>query len=79
MPLLSLFFIISFNPGDLDAWEQSKPRCPSPRHPSAGCLTEILSCGVPFEKFSWCNKSGNFRINGFEICTVSQGACVCIF
>ena len=26
MPLLSLLFIISFNPGDLDAWEQSKPR-----------------------------------------------------
>lgn len=32
MPLLSLLFIISFNPGDLDAWEQSKPRrdVPSP-------------------------------------------------
>ena len=26
MPLLSLFFIISFNPGDLNDWEQSKPR-----------------------------------------------------
>lgn len=26
MFLLYLFFIISFNLGDLDAWEQSKPR-----------------------------------------------------
>ena len=26
MPVLSLLFIISFDPGDLAAWEQSKPR-----------------------------------------------------
>lgn len=30
------------------------------------CLTEILPCGVPFEKFSWCFKSGDFRMNGIQ-------------
>ena len=35
----------------------------SPDNPWAGCLTEILSCVVPFEKFSWCFRSENFRIN----------------
>ena len=33
MFLLYLFFIISFNPGDLDAWEQSKPEGTSPVPP----------------------------------------------
>ena len=28
-------------------------------------------------KFSWCNKSEHFRMNGFEICTVAYSACVC--
>ena len=32
-------------------------------HPWAGCLTEILSYVVPFEKFSWCIKPEDFRIN----------------
>ena len=40
-----------------------KGRRPSPRHPWAGCLTEIWSYVVPFEKFSWCIKSEDFRIN----------------
>ena len=35
----------------------------SPDNPWAGCLTEILSYVVPFEKFSWCFKSEDFRIN----------------
>ncbi len=41
----------------------AKGRRPSPRHPWAGCLTEIWSYGMPFEKFSWCIKSREFRIN----------------
>ncbi len=32
-------------------------------HPWAGCLTEILSYGVAFEKFSWCFRSEDFCIN----------------
>ena len=32
-------------------------------HPSAECLTEILPYVVPFEKFSWCIKPEDFRIN----------------
>ena len=47
----------------MGAEQTAKGRRPSPRHPSAGCLTEILSCGMPFEKFSWCFRSENFRIN----------------
>ena len=47
----------------LGAEKTAKGRRPSPRHPLAGCLTEILSCGMPFEKFSWCFRSENFRIN----------------
>mgnify|MGYP007129087577 CR=1 FL=1 len=35
----------------------------SPRHPSAKCMTKILSYGVPFEKFSWCFRSEDFCIN----------------
>ena len=47
-------------------WEYMKTvkgRRPSPRHPWAGCLTEILSYVVPFEKFSWCFRSEDFCIN----------------
>ena len=41
-----------------------KPRrtSPVPSPPLAGCLTEIWSYVVPFEKFSWCIKSEDFRI-----------------
>ena len=35
----------------------------SPDNPWAKCLTEILSCVVPFEKFSWCFRSEDFCIN----------------
>ena len=38
----------------------------SPRHPLAKCLTKILSYGVPFEKFSWCFRSEDFRMNGAQ-------------
>ena len=47
----------------LGAEKTAKGRRPSPDNPWAGCWTEILSCGVPFEKFSWCFRSENFRIN----------------
>ena len=40
----------------------------SPDNPWAGCLTEILSCVVPFEKFSWCFRSEGFRMNGAQTC-----------
>ena len=43
----------------------------SPDNPWAGCWTEILSCGVPFEKFSWCFRSGDFRMNGILGCAVA--------
>lgn len=36
-------------------------------HPWAWCLTEILFCGVGFERFSWCFKSGDFRMNGIAV------------
>ena len=44
-------------------YENRQGTCQSPRHPWAGCLTEILSYVVPFEKFSWCIRSEDFRIN----------------
>ena len=46
-------------------WERENRQgtCQSPDNPWAGCMTEILSCVVPFEKFSWCIKSEDFRIN----------------
>ena len=40
----------------------------SPRHPWAGCLTEIFSYVVPFKKFSWCFRSEDFRMNGIQAC-----------
>ena len=40
----------------------------SPDNPLAKCLTEILSCVVPFEKFSWCFRSEDFRMNGAQTC-----------
>ena len=43
-----------------------KGRRPSPRHPWAKYLTETLSYGVPFEKFSWCIRLEDFRINGIQ-------------
>ena len=45
----------------LECKKTAKGRRPSPRHPWAGCLTEILSYVVPFEKFSWCIQSEDFR------------------
>ena len=57
----------------LGIYENRQGTCQSPDNPWAGCLTEILSYGVPFEKFSWCIRLEDFRI----ICTVSQGSCVC--
>ena len=50
---------------------------PVPSPPLGWVFDGIWSCGVLFEKFSWCNKSGDFRINGIPICTVALGACVC--
>ena len=77
----SLFFLFSLilGIGLLESRENiAKGASPAPSaHPSAKCWTRILFCRVPFEKFSWCNKSGDFRITGFEICTVSHSACVC--
>ena len=36
-------------------------------HPWAGCLTEILSYVVPFEKFSWCIRSEDLCINDIAV------------
>ena len=63
--MLHLLFY-PLNSLDLVAWEQRKPRRDVARplaHPSAECLTEILPYVVPFEKFSWCIKPEDFRIN----------------
>lgn len=52
--------------------EVAKGTSPVPSaHPSAMCLTEILFYVEPFEKFSWCSRSVNFRINGTPRCTAS--------
>ena len=40
-------------------------------HPSAKCWTEILSCGAGLEKLSRCSRSGSYRIDGVQICTVA--------
>ena len=40
----------------------------SPDNPWAGCLTGIFSYVVPFEKFSWCFRSEDFRMNDIAIC-----------
>ena len=58
----------------------------SPDNPWAGCWTEILSCGMPFEKFSWCFRSAIFRINdiavyknsGILLCLMEKMSC-CFF
>ena len=39
----------------------------SPDNPWAGCLTEILSYVVPFEKFSWCIRSEDLCINNIAV------------
>lgn len=52
----------------LGAEKTAKGRRPSPRHPWAGCLTGIFSYVVPFEKFSWCFRSEDFRMNDIAIC-----------
>ena len=47
----------------LGIYENRQGTCQSPDNPWAGCLTEILSYGVAFEKFSWCFRSEDFCIN----------------
>ena len=47
----------------LGIYENRQGTCQSPDNPWAGCLTEILFYVEPFEKFSWCFKSEDFRIN----------------
>ena len=67
-------------------YENLEGTCQSPRHPWAGCLTEILSYVVPFEKFSWCFRSAIFRINdiavyknsGILLCLMEKMSC-CFF
>ena len=48
-------------------YENREGTCQSPRHPWAGCLTEILSYVVPFEKFSWCIRSEDLCINDIAV------------
>ena len=51
----------------LGIYENREGTCQSPRHPWAGCLTEILSYVVPFEKFSWCIRSEDLCINDIAV------------
>ena len=51
----------------LECMETAEGTCQSPRHPWAGCLTEILSYVVPFEKFSWCIRSEDLCINDIAV------------
>ena len=51
----------------LGIYENRQGTCQSPDNPLAKCLTEILSCVVPFEKFSWCFRSAIFRINNIAV------------
>ena len=69
--LFLLFLFFAFCPGDflrLGRKKTVKGRRPSPDNPWARCWTEILSCGVAFEKFSWCFRSGSCRMNRVQIC-----------
>lgn len=42
-------------------------RRPSPDHPWAECLTEILPYGQVLEKFSWCIRPEDFRMNNAAV------------
>ena len=55
-----------------------KGRRPSPDNPWAECLTGILSCGGALEKFSWCFKPGNFRMNGIAVYRDSRILLFCV-